>query len=294
MELLEKVKSNEDKTVKYVFELNGQIVEFSYIDNNTGKDIICVPCQTMCNQSCKFCHLTDLVGKISLKNLTKHQIIEGIDYIINDMSLGDELRPLLISYMGSGEPLANIDEVYSSMVILHGEYANIRFGLATILPKAHCFEFFEFTKRIKDSKLNVKVHLSLHYTNDKQRNQDMPSALNIKASIAALEFYKEATGNSVEIHYTLIKDVNDEIKDGAWLIVLLENRDIPVKFLRFNPKKSNNDEGTEIKRIQQFRNLLEASEIKSEYYEPPGRDCGSSCGIFLIDKYEKHSQIKTV
>ena len=64
MTLIEIIKSEYDSTLKYIFKTaDNLIVEFSYIDKNDGKDIICVPSQTMCNLACKFCHTTDYIGK---------------------------------------------------------------------------------------------------------------------------------------------------------------------------------------------------------------------------------------
>ena len=45
MKLIEIVKSERDSTLKYIFKTEGGfIVEFSYINKDDGKDIICVPC----------------------------------------------------------------------------------------------------------------------------------------------------------------------------------------------------------------------------------------------------------
>lgn len=293
MKLLEKIKSNKDKTIKYVFQLNdGILTEATYIDNNTGKDIICISSQTMCAMGCTFCHLTDYIGKLKLRNLNRWEITEPVDYIYDDLKLKDNNRTLFISYMGVGEPLLNVENVIESMILLKTHYTNIRFGLATSLPKGQWKNIFTLANDVKYHEIPLKVHLSLHYTNNEQRNKMMPNATNIKASIAALEFYKEITGNPVEIHYTLIKDMNDSRQDIAWLIYFLEKRDIPVKFLRFNSKESNEQEGAELKQIEVFRNALEERNITTEYYEPPGKDVGASCGQFLFDKYKKHSLVE--
>jgi 23S rRNA (adenine2503-C2)-methyltransferase len=286
MKLLEKNKSFEDETIKFVFELNGQIIEFNYIDNKTGKDIICVPCQTMCNMSCKFCHLTDNIGKIPLKNLTNHEIVEGIQYVIDDLNIGIGLRPLLISYMGCGEPLANIGPVIDSMIMLDNEYDNIRFGLATMLPKANTFEMFELAKRVKDSKLNLKVHLSLHFSNDKIRKEWMPSALDIKSSISALEFYGNYTGNPIEVHYTLMDGVNDT-DDDMYFLELNININTTIKFMRYSKCEALiGVEKVHKDRLEDMMSYLESTGMIVEYYEPPGQSIGASCGQFLINKYE--------
>ena len=287
MELINKVKSTEDKTIKYVFKLYDNIIsEATYIDNNTGKDIICVSCQTMCAMGCTFCHLTDNIGKLKLRNLLHEEIVESVVYISNDLKLKDNNRTLLISYMGCGEPLQNYTNVLDSIILLSSMFTNIRFGLSTMLPRSKWDNLFKLAKGIIDNKIPLKLHLSLHYTNNEQRTEMMPASTNIKASIAALEFYRQVTGQSVEIHYTMIKDVNDSDSDISELIKLLKNRDIPIKFLRFNSKESSHNEGAEKNRIQTFRDALEANDIKTEYYEPPGKDVGASCGQFLFDQYQ--------
>jgi 23S rRNA (adenine2503-C2)-methyltransferase len=290
MELLDRVKSSQDLTVKYIFKLeDGLIMETTYIDNLTGKDIICVSCQTMCAMGCTFCHLTDYIGILKLRNITSEEIVESVDFVCNDLNLKDKNRTLLISYMGSGEPFLNLNFVMDSIIDLMGQYEHIRFGLATSLPKGQWEGVFKLAKVVKDHEIPLKLHLSLHYTNDIDRNKMMPNALDIKASIAALEFYKQITGNAVEIHYTMIKDVNDGKNDAYTLSDLLKYRGIPVKFLRFNSKESNVNEGAEKKTIYSFREFLFGSGIETEYYEPPGKDVGASCGQFLFDQYEIHN-----
>ena len=70
-----KEHSKVDKTIKYVFKLHdGLIMETTYIDNNTGKDIICVATQTMCGMGCSFCHLTDYIGVLKNRNISKDAI----------------------------------------------------------------------------------------------------------------------------------------------------------------------------------------------------------------------------
>lgn len=287
MELIEKIHSNVDKTIKYVFKIEGNlVVEFTYIDNNTGKDIICVATQTMCAMACSFCHLTDYIGKIKLRNLESNEIIDIVAYIYDDLNLKDSNRTFLVSYMGCGEGLLNYLNVVNSMVAMMKDYVDIKFGLSTMLPRERIYDFFELAKMVKRNKIPLKIHLSLHYTNDEQRNKMMPNAANIKASISAIEFYGYITGEPTEIHYTLIKEENDSLKDVKTLINLIKNRNIPVKFLRFNDKDSSGNVGVTIEDIESCKRALKVCGIDSEYYEPPGKDVGSSCGQFLLDKYK--------
>jgi len=283
------VHSKVDNTIKYVFSRrDDSVMELSYINKNDGKDIICVPCQTMCNLGCKFCQATDYIGKIQTKPIMGVEISEAIRYIYNDLNLIANPKTLLVSFMGMGEPTLNSKNVIDAMMLIKCEYENIytRFAFATSLPDFLVVEFFEMARLIKFHNLPVKLHISLHYTNDELRKEWMPKALDIKSTLAAANFYKVFTGNPVEIHYALISGVNDSYSDAAELAHLLKKTGFNVKFLLYNEKKSLEAHASDIEKFKSFRSILDMSEsIDSEYYIPPGSDIGSSCGAFLMDEY---------
>lgn len=285
MKLLKKVQSQTDNVTKYVFSTEENfIVEFSYIDKNDGKDIICVPCQTMCNLGCKFCHTTDFIGKIKVRNLFSYEISIGINYIYIDQELKSKNRTLLISYMGIGEPMTNVDNVIESMRFIRDTIITpVRFAVATCIPEKHIKDFVSFVFLIKEYKLDVKLHFSLHYTDDTVRKQWMPSVLDIASSIATINWYTIMTGMPLEIHYTLIKDVNDSAVDAYELGNLLSNTNCTVKFLQFNEKQN-----LEAKASEQFKYFIanfEVHDIEYEVYTPPGIDISASCRSFDMEEY---------
>lgn len=289
LKLDKKVKSKIDNTIKYIYKLDGKVVEFSYIDNNSGKDIICVPCQTMCNMKCTFCHLTDHIGKIKVTDINYRYIADGVMEIIDDLNLAS--RSILISYMGCGEPLLNFKNIVDSMIILGGEYDDIRFGLATMLPKSKWGEFMEMTKRVSDLKLPLKLHLSLHFTNDELRSEWMPAALDIKSSLAALHFYNKVTGNPIEVHYTIMDNINDNFDYATNLELLLRHMNCTIKFMRYSEKESLDVKRASMEKLGEIMTYLEECGFDVEYYEPPGDDIGASCGQFLMeDNREKYEE----
>lgn len=295
MRFIEKIKSTEDNTIKYIFKLeDGLIVEFSYINKNDGKDIICVPTQTMCNLACKFCHTTDYIGKIKSRNLTLNELYYGVSLIVSDLNIISNNRTLLISYMGCGEPILNVDNVVLSMKQFKKMEKDgiplVRFAIATSIPKNNWTQFYHLTNRIKDENLPVKIHLSLHYTTEEQRQVWMPASLNIECSIACVDFYHKYTGNPVEIHYALIDGVNDTIEDAQRLSRLIQGKGFNVKFLFYNEKESIDYHASNIDKIRPFRSHLVDSFIPFEYYVPPGLSIGASCGSFLMD-YDKYKDL---
>jgi len=113
VKLLKKLSSKTDRTVKYIFLSRNQVLEVSYIDKQDGKDIICVPTQTGCNLGCEFCHLTDQNLQLDVRNLETQEIAATIEYVLDDLGLENKKdKTLLISFMGAGEPLLNIDNIF--------------------------------------------------------------------------------------------------------------------------------------------------------------------------------------
>ena len=281
-------KSTVDKTLKYIFELeDGLIMESTFIDNGSNKDIICVSCQTNCAMKCKFCHLTDLVGKIKLRNITSEEILAGVKYVNEDLKLEENNRPLLISYMGAGEPILNVDNCIESMVMIKDHFPHSRFGMATMMPKNNVVDLFRMMDLVRKNKIELKLHLSLHFTDETLRNEWMPNALDIKSSINALEFYQLLTKNPVELHYTLIEGSNDSDENINDLMDLVRDKNINVKFLHYKKREAAGSEACTYSKAKELVQVLNNNGLEAEFYDPPGADIGSSCGQFLLKRYAK-------
>ncbi|MCX6738803.1 MAG: radical SAM protein [Candidatus Parcubacteria bacterium] len=290
-QFFKEVWSQEDATVKFIFRMP-EIIEFSYINKSDGKDIICAPTQTSCCLGCKFCFLSDY--KLNVRNLQPEEIIAPIDYVIEKLGLlsfEKRNKVLLVLFMGCGEPLLNLKNVIAAAKLIQEKYTKeydvVRFAIATLVPKLSLL--VRFTEEVRKNNLAVKLHLSLHSPFDEKRKEIMPSASGIKESVELLERFREKTGNSAEIHYAMIDGVNDRDEDLFGLIALFEGRNIPIKFLVYNEKPSL--ELKESMRVDFFRKELAKYGIVTEFYIPPGRDVGSSCGQFLMEYYLEYNRV---
>jgi 23S rRNA (adenine2503-C2)-methyltransferase len=291
--LQDRIYSQTDRTQKLTYTLarptGDTTIEVSAIDKQDGKVILCLPTQTNCAQACKFCHTTGLAGKVAVTNLTRYEIEKIAREAFLDAGFAGTKGALLVSFMGVGEPMANSTELLHAMIMLRGWGVSIRlevrFGLATMLPRQHVDDFRYFTTLLAGIKLPVKVHLSLHYTSDVRRAEWMPTAAPITQSIYLLEQYRTITGNPVEIHYTLIDGVNDSIRDGSTLKILLSESKIPVKFLKYNPPPGDPNRSPDSDWTKYFQSMLEDNGIPTEWYDSPGADIASACGMFATDVY---------
>ncbi|CAB4196901.1 COG0820 Predicted Fe-S-cluster redox enzyme [uncultured Caudovirales phage] len=281
MRLLDEVKSSTDNVIKFIFEGKDKIpLEVSSIYKGDGKDIYVIPTQTSCNMGCTFCHLTGL--NIPVINLSADEMF----YLTTSIPAYRILNTnnLLISYMGAGEPLLNIDNVIRSARHIQDLYSDgfikVRFAVSTLIPNKK--SFVKFTDNIKEYNLPFKIHWSLHSINHSSRKSLMPNALHVSSAIDLVNNYVDNTNNPVEIHYTLIDGINDQLVDVENISKLI-NKKIVIKLLKFAPRSCK--PYTESSNTLEFKKQLESNGFVVEIYSPPGRDIGSSCGQFILDKY---------
>lgn len=303
-------KDFNDGTLKSVFDIGSKrIIEMSLLFNKEDKDVVCVPTHHFCNLGCKMCHLTN-------KNLNKAmvpiKIEDFIECLIQTLTKNNERitdkKNLLISFMGVGEPLLNlklIEEVYKKEELIKYElgYENIGYAIATMMPNKNILKLEEMVCKLN---IPIKVHFSMHTPIDSKRYDLIPSTnVSVDEALEYLVNYRKSvqsnqdimnkyiklhrTNDPIEIHYTLIKGVNDSTEELDKLCELLYKYNIPIKFIRFNPINELEISDNEDKWVNRISNDMPGLRIKT--YCPPGREVGSSCGEFT--KHYYHEEVET-
>ena len=305
-------KDHVDGTIKQVFSTEANnIIEITLINNKEGIDVICVPTHHFCNLGCKMCHLTNNKLNKEMKKICVDDLLEAIKKIL--LKYNTKRRKnndkLLISYMGVGEPLLNIELIYDvfkcerELKKILG-YSYISYALSTMMPNRN---LEKLTRLCLMDNIPLKIHFSLHSPIDKERQELLPSScVNINEAFEMLCQYRYAiNGNDIivnnlkkfhqnedciELHYTLIEGVNDEDRHLEMLKYFEKKYRIPIKFILFNP--TNN-----MKRSSKVDHWIESLKetITNLYivkYAPPGREIGSSCGEFT--KHYYHEEIETI
>jgi len=262
MKLHKKIESRIDDSIKYILftDIDNLVVEATFINKHDGKNIICLPAQTSCNMKCKFCHITDISEEVVLRNLLAGEIVEIVKYIYDDLKLHSN-KILLVSFMGCGEPLLNVENLTKGIILLNNKYDKIRFAVSTSIPIDRNNSFDNFVIAIKENNIKLKLHFSLHYTNDKVRREWMPRTSTIKDSLNKIRYFKEETRKT----------------------------DVCIKFIQYNIKSTIESTCTSIEKVNEIMDILNKNNVKTEYYIPPARDIGGSCGQILIDEYLEHN-----
>ena len=299
-----------DGTIKTVFDVgNKRIIEMSLLFNKKEKDVICVPTHHFCNLGCKMCHLTNKgLNKAMLPINSEDFLYCLFNTLAKDNKRRTDKKKLVISFMGVGEPLLNlqlIEDIYKKEELIKEKlgYEDIAYSLATMMPNKNILKLKELVMNLN---IPLKVHFSMHTPIDEERFNLIPSThVSVEEALSYLVDYRNTlqsnetimnkyiklhtTNDPIEIHYTLIEDVNDSDHELNKVCELLSKYQVPIKFIRFNPINELKRSANEDKWVTRIKE--EAPDLRIKTYSPPGREVGSSCGEFT--KHYYHEEIET-
>jgi adenine C2-methylase RlmN of 23S rRNA A2503 and tRNA A37 len=165
----------------------------------------------------------------------------------------------------------------------------------------------ELKKIVNKYNIPLKVHFSLHTPINKLRSELIPnSKIYVEEALSYLDNYRNCilenekimqefiklhrTSDVVEIHYTLIKNVNDSEEELNKVCELLKKYNITIKFIKFNPTNELKESDKEKYWIDKINK--EVPDVRVKFYAPPGREIGSSCGEFTKHYYHKEIETK--
>lgn len=251
---------------------DGLAVETVVMRHEWGNSV-CVSSQVGCAMGCVFCAST-LRGVE--RDLTAGEILAQVLYA------EDLLRPSgagvgSVVIMGSGEPMANYDNVVKFIRICHETYClglsyrGFTLSTAGVVPGID---------RLAAEGLPVTLAVSLHAPDDELRTRLMPinKRWPIAAVMAAADRYAAATGRRVTYEYTLIAGVNDSDAQAAALAALLRGRLANVNLIPVNavPERGllRPDDG----RVRRFAAVLAAKKVNATVRREMGADIRAACG----------------
>ncbi len=226
------------------------------------KTIICVSTQIGCTGTCRFCS----AGSMEIvRNLTRHEMTH---IVYDTLFYNPGNVPVLVSFMGTGEPLVNAEEVRQSIHLMRGARTpqRLRFALSTSGVSLHELERFP---------QDVKVQFSLISPDSSVLEAMTPQADNIGSILYALCEYP----GPKEINTPLIERVNNDHRTMHALGVIALSCGVDVKLNRFHPV---NTQYTAAGNEQQCLAWLRETGAEAELYATDGEDIMAACGQFEL------------
>jgi 23S rRNA (adenine2503-C2)-methyltransferase len=267
---------SEDGTRKWLIDVGaGNGVETVFIPES-DRGTLCVSSQVGCALECTFCS----TGRQGFnRNLTVAEII-GQLWIANKALGRDPKGERIISnvvMMGMGEPLANFDNVVTSLNIMLDDSA---YGLSRRRVTVSTSGLVPAMDRLRDE-CPVALAVSLHAPNDALRDQIVPinKKYPLKELMAACQRYLEkAPRDFVTFEYVMLDGVNDKVEHANQLLRLV--KDVPCKFnlIPFNPFSGSGYATSTTDNIRRFRDILMQAGYVVTTRRTRGDDIDAACG----------------
>ena len=257
--LVDTVNESQDKTVKFLFQLqDGHKIETVLIPFQE-KYTICLSSQVGCAMNCTFC----FTGKQGFTRHLQTEEITGqwlqVKHWLTQNRPGDD-RILNIVFMGQGEPLHNFDAVKKSCEIFLSQHG---LSLASHKITVSTSGYLPGLERWQNEMPDVNIALSLHSPFTEKRNQLIP--INRKYPLVDVLKFVEAIPKEekrfVTYEYLLIKDFNDSIADAEATGELLQGKKAYLNLIPFNPFPGSEFKRPDAATVENFKKWLEAYDI---------------------------------
>lgn len=205
---------NHIPTSKCLVRLNdGALIE-SVLIPSEKRMTACISSQVGCALRCTFC----ATGQMGFKrDLFASEITDQVFLLDSEAHRLYERGITNIVFMGMGEPLLNLDNVFESIRTLTDQ--EYRFSIPERKITISTVGLVPEIERIASSGLKTKLAISLHSANQTARERMMPVATDypLEALSKVISSYNARTGQPVTLVYMLLEGINDSPEDARTL-----------------------------------------------------------------------------
>ena len=268
------VQKSQDGTIKVGFTLHdGRTVEGVIIP--TSKRITaCISSQVGCSLHCSFCATGQLKRD---RNLAFPEIVDQVRGL-NELALDQFGRGLTnIVFMGMGEPLLNLEEVFRATEILTAEEAmNMASRRITLSTVGIARGIRKLAKR--GSKFNLAW--SLHAATNAKRAQimDINKSNPIEEVVDSIKEFYAHTKRKVTLEYILFQKFNDSEEDARNLIKIAKEFPCFINLIEYNSVKGVSLERSTPTRSRRFLEILTDNGLEAHIRRSRGHDIDAACG----------------
>ena len=258
-----------DGAIKYLFPINNgrHLIESVYIPSNE-RATLCVSSQVGCKMNCLFC-MTGKQGFVA--HLTANEMMNQLQSIPQSRALTN------IVFMGMGEPLDNINELFKVLEILTSPYGfgwspkRITVSTIGILPALR--------RLLNESSCHIAVSLHSPYHNERLSLMPVEKAYPAQQIIDLLHGYDFTHQRRVSFEYILFDGLNDSDLHAKALARLLKGLECRVNLIRYHTISGVDLRSCPEQKIEHFRNMLNLLGILSTIRTSRGEDIFAACGM---------------
>jgi 23S rRNA (adenine2503-C2)-methyltransferase len=262
-------QKSSDGTIKYLFPTsNGHFVESVYIPDKE-RATLCVSSQVGCKMNCLFC----MTGKQGFSG----QLTSG-DMLNQILSIPESDSLTNLVFMGMGEPLDNVTELFKTLEILTSDYGfawspkRITVSTIGIIPGLKRF--------LEESSAHLAISVHSPYHTERLSLMPVEKAYPLTEVIELIKQYDFSHQRRVSFEYILFNGLNDDLKHALALCKLL--KDIPI--CRVNLIKYHSIPGVDLapsdpETMIAFRDYLNNKGLICTIRSSRGEDILAACGM---------------
>jgi 23S rRNA (adenine2503-C2)-methyltransferase len=263
-----KVQNSADGTLKYLFPVAGnKFVESVFIPDKE-RATICISSQVGCKMNCLFC----MTGKQKFTSqLSSAEIINQI------LSLPESEQLTNFVFMGMGEPLDNMDNLFKTLEILTADYGlalspkRITVSTIGILP--------ELKRFLDESHCHIAISLHSPYHEERLSLMPIEKAFPAERIIELIKQYDFSHQRRISFEYILFGGLNDDRRHARDLANLLSDIPCRVNLIKYHPIPGVNLPETNKDSMIPFRDYLSSHGIISTIRASRGEDILAACGM---------------
>ncbi len=223
-----RTQTAQDRTRKFLFELeDGNRIESVLIPDD-GRLTLCVSTQVGCALGCRFC-LTGRKGWT--RDLRTSEILNQILAVRETLRENEAITNIVL--MGMGEPLANYDNTLRAIELMKHpdafKFSSRRITLSTVglIPQL---------EQLSKGPIHFRLALSLNATDDDTRTQIMPinRRYPLKRVLEACRRFPLRPRDRITFEYVLLAGINDSPLDAKRLVKLLKGIPSKVNLIPLN------------------------------------------------------------
>ncbi|MCP4085933.1 MAG: 23S rRNA (adenine(2503)-C(2))-methyltransferase RlmN [Actinomycetia bacterium] len=284
--------SDGGRTVKWLWQLDDGARIETVLMHYPKRSTVCISSQAGCAMACGFCatgqagferHLT--VGEIV------EQVLRARVRAAEHRGGNPSSRSINVVFMGMGEPLANLDRVWTAIERLHGDAGigarHLTISTVGLVPGI---------QQLIDKPLPVNLAVSLHAANDKLRNELVPinKRWPIDELIFAIQQHREIKGRRVSFEWAMINGVNDRPSDARELADLAARARAHINLIPLNPTPGWSPVGSPPARIDSFAAELGRLGANATIRANRGTDIDAACGQLRASQQPRPVAIRSL
>lgn len=283
------VESKDGETSKAALRtIDGRLLETVLMRNARGHRTVCVSSQIGCAMNCSFC----ATGKMGfVRNLSADEIVDQYRFWAHHLRARVKNPEAItnIVYMGMGEPMANYENIRSSLrsILANTDIGPTRITVSSvgILP--------QLTKLLDDPLWPpVRVAISLHSADPRTRKEIVPTSYDSFLDSLATwsKEYIRRCGNRrhhLTFEHVMLDGINDtemHAKKLASFVNSIGTDSVRVNLMYYNPTQGNDFKKSIPENVLTFEKNLKDHGVTATVRKSMGTDIDAACGQLIASQ----------